>query len=557
MTLSASASAPELKSRPSVPHLHAVGESCPLCEQPIPHDRYEEIKERIETRQREERLETEARYDERLAREKAEAVEEARAEARTALEREKQQFQVREAAAREEGRRGAEAAARETLEQLQTRLAEVEAGKAQSESALKLQLEEARREKEAAIQKVKEDANAKQEEIRREAQQQALASVQETISGMQRDRQESEEKLLARAEAAEQAKFVADESLAALRTQVEEVRAAGEAQAEKARQDADERVKAARMQAAADAEVAMQGKVSAAEQAKTEAETKATAAEQKVRSLAQQHQADTARQLQEQREILERDKETALNAEKSAAFDKELKLSNKVEELQRALANKTAEELGEGAEIDLFETLKEQFKDDRIERIGKGLPGADILHTVIHKGQECGTIIYDSKNHNAWRNEFASKLAEDQMAAKADHAILSTRKFPKGARQLHVQDGVILAAPSRVATFAQIVRQYIVAGHALRLSNQERAQKTAELYNFINSGRCRDLFKRIDANAEKLLDLQVKEKKAHDTMWKNQGEIIRSIQKTQADITNEIDLIIGTSFEILDEVAHE
>lgn len=556
MTLSASASAPALKSRPSAPHLHGVGESCPLCDQPIPRDRYEEIKERIEIRRREERLEIEARYDERLALEKAEAVEQARAEARTALDREKQQFQVREAAAREDGRRGAEAAARETLAQLQARVAEVEAGKAQSESALMLQLEEARCEKETAVQKVKEEANAKQEEIREEAERQALASVQETISGIQRDRQESEEKLLARAKAAEEAKSVSDESLAALRTQVEEVRAAGEEQVEKAKRDADERVKAAGMQATAAAEVAMQGKVSAAVQAKTEAETKAAAAEQKVRSLQEQHQADTTRQLHEQREILERDKETALNAEKSAAFDKELRLSNKVEELQRALANKTAEELGEGAEIDLFETLKEQFKGDRIERIGKGQPGADILHTVIHKGQECGGIIYDSKNHNAWRSDFVTKLAEDQVAAKADHAILSTRKFPKGTRELHVQEGVIVAAPSRVATVAQIVRQYIVTGHAMRLSNQERAQKTAELYSFINSGRCRDLFKRIDANADKLLDLQVKEKKAHDTMWKNQGEIIRSIQKTQAEITNEIDLIVGTA-EMPDEAANE
>jgi hypothetical protein len=91
------------------------------------------------------------------------------------------------------------------------------------------------------------------------------------------------------------------------------------------------------------------------------------------------------------------------------------------------------------------------------------------------------------------------------------------------------------------------LRQHIVQTHTLRWSNEARAQKTAALYAFINSERCRDLFKRIDAQAERLLDLQVKEKKAHDTHWKNQGELIRSVQKVQAEIVNEIDTIVGTA----------
>jgi len=94
-----------------------------------------------------------------------------------------------------------------------------------------------------------------------------------------------------------------------------------------------------------------------------------------------------------------------------------LKLSAKVEELQRTLDKKTAEELGEGAELDLYEVLKAEFEGDRIERVNKGAPGADIF-TLLFIRQECGKIIYDSKNHNAWRNDFVTKLAADQMAAK-------------------------------------------------------------------------------------------------------------------------------------------
>ena len=83
-----------------------------------------------------------------------------------------------------------------------------------------------------------------------------------------------------------------------------------------------------------------------------------------------------------------------------------------------------------------------------------------------------------------------TKLASDQMAAKAEHAVLSTSKFPKGARQLHVQDGVILAGPARVVALVQVIRRHLVQTHTLRLSNDERAKKTAALYDFITSERC-------------------------------------------------------------------
>ena len=244
---------------------------------------------------------------------------------------------------------------------------------------------------------------------------------------------------------------------------------------------------------------------------------------------------------------MEQAKTDAVNAEKSAAFEEKLKLSTKLEELQRAFDKKTAEELGEGAEIDLVEALKAEFEGDRIEKVGKGLPGADILHTVLHNGKECGSIIYDSKNHNAWRNDFVTKLAIDQMAAKADHAILSTRKFPAGARHLHIQEGVILASPARVVALVQLVRQHVVQTHSLRLSNEARTQKTAALYSYITSERSKDLFKRIDSQAEKLLDMQDKEEKTHRDMWKRRGEVLKSIQKVNAEVRNEIDLIIGTA----------
>ncbi|MCH8242906.1 MAG: DUF2130 domain-containing protein, partial [Planctomycetes bacterium] len=237
----------------------------------------------------------------------------------------------------------------------------------------------------------------------------------------------------------------------------------------------------------------------------------------------------------------------AVNAEKSKAFNENLKFEEKLQELQRKLQKKTAEELGEGAEVDLFEALKTEFPSDQITRVNKGAAGADIIHKVVHNGQVCGCIIYDSKNRNAWRNDYVTKLRRDQLAAKADHAILSTQVFPAGARQLHIQDGVIVSNPARTVVLAQMLRKHVVQNHGLRLSNKARDQKTARLYEFITSERCAQLLDQIVTLTDDMLDLEVKEKKAHDATWKRRGEFIRSVQRTHGDFSAEIERIIGTA----------
>lgn len=547
---------PVLKSGDSpsaLSHIHAPGKTCPTCEQPIPHDRFEEITEKIEARQLAQTAQIATRLQEQFKRDMADALEQAGREAAAVLI-------AQVATAREEERRAAEAASNEKLAEaarvnqevqatMQVRIERVEAAKTAAEesgSALKAQLDQVRRDSEAAIQKVKEEAEANAVTMHEDARKQAEATVQEKIAGLEQARQQSEAGLQARIQDAEDAKAAAEQSSADLQAQINKMRAEGEAAIEKSRQDADIRVNAARQEATAAAEAGMQEKITSAEKAKAEAQAKALAAEEQNRLLQETLNAQLEQRLQEQREALEAAQTAAVNAEKSASFERELKLQVKVEDLQRTLANKTAEELGEGAELDLYEVLKGDFEGDKIERINKGQPGADILHTVIHNGKECGCIIYDSKNHNAWRNDFVTKLAADQMAAKADHAVLSTRKFPAGRYHLHVQDGVILAAPSRVTALVQIIRQHLLQTNTLRLSEQARTQKTAELYSFITSQRCNDLFARIDTHTDDLLDMQVKEKRAHEAGWKKQGELLRSVQKVRAEICNEIDTIIGT-----------
>lgn len=505
-----------------------LAEACPTCDQPIPHDRFDEIKARIQSRERKRADDITARLQEQHAREKEAAV-----------EQERRSSEAKVAEAQQAGRQAAEVEAAE-------RFAALERNNIAAQAAIRAELvaaHEATAGAAAVIERMKDEAAERERAIRAEAKQEADAAAQEKLEENERRLKETEGELNQRIEAADAAKTKAETTAAALEKTLAKQRDEHATALADMKHASDERELAIRKELELAAVSAVQDRIKSLEKAKADAEADAATANRQVATLQQAHQD----QLQQERDIWQTAIDNAVNAEKAAAFEERLKIQTKFEELKRAYEQKTAEELGEGAEIDLYEALKAEFDGDRIERINKGQPGADILHTVMHNGKECGKIIYDSKNHKQWRNEFATKLASDQMAAKAEHAVLSTSKFPKGARQLHVQDGVILAGPARVVALVQVIRRHVVQTHTLRLSNDERVQKTAALYDFITSERCTDILGRIDTHTDALLDLQVREKKAHDVTWKKQGELIRQVQRVRAELSNEIDAIVGTA----------
>lgn len=252
-------------------------------------------------------------------------------------------------------------------------------------------------------------------------------------------------------------------------------------------------------------------------------------------------------ELSKLRESLEQEKVAAVLAEQMKTFEEKQRMQARLADLQKQIENKTAQELGEGPEADLFEQLRTAFEGDRIRRVLKGTQGADVIHEVVHNGRVCGKIVYNSKNRNAWKSDFVVKLRADQMAERAEHAILSSNKFPAGAQQLHIQDGVVIAHPGRVIVLAEVLRRHLVETHELRISNDEREEKTIALYAFITSDRCKQLFQSIELSAARMLELDAAEEKAHRLNWERRNKLIRGVQKVHGDLSFEIERVIGTA----------
>lgn len=255
------------------------------------------------------------------------------------------------------------------------------------------------------------------------------------------------------------------------------------------------------------------------------------------------------RRLREQRDALERDRAQALQQEQAKVFEERQKMQARVMDLQKQLDTRIAQEMGEGANINIFETLRAEFPYDQVARIARSgsTAGADISHYVLNNGKICGRLVYGTAVHGAWRNDYITRLRQDQLTAQADHAILVSSIFPSGARQLHIQDNVIVVNPARALMVVHMLRKHLHQMNALRLSNEARDLKTARLYEFMTSERCTQLLDQMRKLSDDLLDIDVKEKRAHDLNWKKRGEIIRNVQRAQGDFSMEIERIIGTA----------
>lgn len=259
-----------------------------------------------------------------------------------------------------------------------------------------------------------------------------------------------------------------------------------------------------------------------------------------------QEEAEKQRQkeLAAQRQALEKDKTLTL-LKQEAKFNREREaVQKKVQLMEKQLQKKTANELGDGAEIDLFEALRESFSGDRINRIPKGQAGADILHEVLHKGESCGRIIIDSKNRQSWQNGFVTKLRQDQVEAGAEHAILASNVFPAGKKEMCIESAVIVIAPARVVHMVQVLRKAMVAMHVMGLSLKERSSKMSRLYKLVTSESYSGKFSEAGQLARDILELDVQEKKTHDNVWKKRGALATRINNVLREVETDVAAVI-------------
>jgi hypothetical protein len=260
-------------------------------------------------------------------------------------------------------------------------------------------------------------------------------------------------------------------------------------------------------------------------------------------------QADRQRkkEVAEIRQILQKDRASAL-VKKEAEFARERDaLNKKISDMTRRL-KKGGGEAAEGAELDVFEELRAAFPDDQLTRV-KGKSGPIIFYDVRYKDKSAGRILIDATPRAAWQHAFVTNLRQDQTEVAADYAILATVVFPAGKKELFVDSGIIVVAPARVRAMVEVLRKMLVAMHVAKLGDAERSDKQGRLFKFITSPAFKRKLVEASALTDEALQIDVDEKRAHDLVWKKRGTVLTRIRHVLRDIDTDVAAIIESRAE--------
>ncbi len=206
------------------------------------------------------------------------------------------------------------------------------------------------------------------------------------------------------------------------------------------------------------------------------------------------------------------------------------------EEMVRKQGQGSMQMQGEVQELILEELLRSTFPFDSIDEVGKGVKGADAIHTVRNPlGQVCGKIIYESKNTKAFGGDWIDKLKHDMRSSQADIAVIVTETMPKDMERFGMKDGVWICNYTEIKSLAFVLRDSLIKVYAAQSSQENKGDKMSLLYSYLTGTEFRQ---QIEAIVEGFTELQYgiqKEKNAMQKIWKERE---KQLEKVLLNTTN-------------------
>ena len=242
----------------------------------------------------------------------------------------------------------------------------------------------------------------------------------------------------------------------------------------------------------------------------------------------------------------EREKLEAIIAEKEKAHQIDLeRMRRKTEEAARAASQSPSERKGETREELLEEFLKREFPMDNFTPVKKGQRGADVIQSVIIKGDTIGNILHESKDVINFDEKWVQKLLDDMGKVNATVGFIFTKAMPKKSKGfVEDREGGRVIICSEYPILKQLVSftRKIIQSDRTNISNSgdEISSKLKNLFNYLNSNdfkiQTRKIFNGIKRDNEQIdkdersFDNQIKNRKKNlDESKKNINNVVTSL----------------------------
>jgi hypothetical protein len=267
-------------------------------------------------------------------------------------------------------------------------------------------------------------------------------------------------------------------------------------------------------------------------------------------------------------ESLEKEKEERLKAEdkikeearKKAEEEVELKLKQKDlqldqarkanQELNRKLEQGSQQLQGEALELNLEEKLKAAFPNDEFIPVPKGVEGGDIWQKIKFKGQNVGSILWETKRTKTWSKQWLLKLKEDSGKISATESIIVSTVLPNDVSNFDRKEGVWITTYEHAINICRYVRFLITTVATVRDSTNHTEEEWALIRDYMMG----DSFKhRMQAHFDGVNQLKAtldSEKKSTILRWKKLESTIEKLSNNTINFYGELKTIVTTLPEI-------
>ena len=234
---------------------------------------------------------------------------------------------------------------------------------------------------------------------------------------------------------------------------------------------------------------------------------------------------------------------------KDAEKDKQLDdMKRQIDELKRKAEQGSQQMQGEVLELELEESLKDEFPFDVIEPVAKGVKGGDIIQTVkTQSGRICGKILWETKRTKNWSESWIQKLKDDQRDAKADLAILASESLPKGLQHFRLISGVWVTDILSAVSLALALRVVLIQVARERVTQVGKKEKMELAYNYLTGQEFRN---RVEAIVESFtamkMDLEA-ERRAMLKIWAKREKQMERVISNAAGMHGDLQEIAGSS----------
>lgn len=265
---------------------------------------------------------------------------------------------------------------------------------------------------------------------------------------------------------------------------------------------------------------------------------------------------DELRELEMQKKLAEEEQKIKIEAQKKAEEEQHTKIAEKdkqlsdalkeLEDMRRKLQQGSQQTQGEAFELEFETMLHQEFPNDKIAPVGKGVRGGDIIQEVWDsKGNYNGKILWELKNTKLWSEGWVDKLKSDKRAINAEEAVLISDILPSETQTAGYRNGIWITKRIFVLALASTLRAKLIELYYVKQSVQAKDGKMEMMYSYLSGTEFKH---RVEAIVEAFGNMQEeieKEKRYFMNKWARDEKNIRMVIDNTYGMHGDLKAIVG------------